>query len=119
MPTGQTPTPQYKRGKGADSLSYGEAVSANDMLAQMAPPMEDGSELYQPSGPEEEFLFGPTDRPNEPITAGAPFGPGPLAPKGSFRTERAQVATVAELVRTNPQVSAEARAWAARVQAGE
>lgn len=118
MATGQTPAPAFKRGKGQDALAYGEAASANDLIAQLGPNVED-DELYQPAGAEEEFLFGPTDRPEEPITAGAPFGPGPSVTRARFSGEPQMAASVAAQIRSSANVSKEARAWAARVQAGE
>ena len=65
---GSTPSPRFKRG--GNSLPYGVAGAANEAME------------YKPVGEEEEFIFGRTDRPMEPITAGAPFGPGPdIAPQ--------------------------------------
>jgi hypothetical protein len=65
MPTGQTPTPQYERGT---SLAYGAASAANRQSQDVE---------FKPATPEDEFLFADaTDRPAEPITQGAPFGPG-------------------------------------------
>lgn len=116
MPTGQTPQPQYKRGK---DLAYGDAASANDLLAALGPQPDQGQQDYQPQGEAEQFLFGPTNRPAEPITAGAPFGPGPSVSRAKFPTEAQAIGAVAEQIRQNPNVSKEARAWAARVQAGE
>lgn len=55
--------PEYRQGA---SLPRGGASQANALEADMVPP----------ANPEEEFLYSPTLRPDEPITQGAPFGPG-------------------------------------------
>lgn len=117
MPTGQTPTPQIKRGK---DLPYGEATTANEMLGQLAPtPGIQDAATYQPQGNTEGYIYGPTDRPTEPITAGAPFGPGPAAPIGSFQTDSDVVANVAAQIAASPAAGKDAKAWANRVKAGE
>ncbi len=113
---GDVAQPAYKRGT---SLPKGEAQSANELIAQMGPQPDPTDQTYQPSGPAEQFLFGQTDRPTEPITAGAPFGAGPSVSGASFPSETQMVATVAAQVAASPNVSKETRAWAARVQAGE
>ena len=71
-------SPQQPRFQRGDSLAYGEATAANDM-ADMAPemPMVMDDQEFMPSTPEEQFLYAQTDKPDEPITAGAPFGAGP------------------------------------------
>ena len=60
----------------ARGQTYGKA--GQQMEAQRAapmrkPPTEQKVARPMPAG----SLFAPTARPNEPITAGAPFGPGP------------------------------------------
>jgi hypothetical protein len=113
---GRTPTPQIEKG---DSLAYGEAAAANALM-HLAPTTSDEDEaVYQPAGDEDEFLYGPTLRPGEPITNGAPFGPGTSAPIGQFRTDADVVKSVAEQIGSSPTASAETKAWAARARAGE
>jgi hypothetical protein len=71
MPTGQTPTPVYKRGQ---ELAYGDATEANRGIVET---VSSGDEQrYEPSGEEDGFIYGRTDRPSEPVTQGAPVGPG-------------------------------------------
>lgn len=72
MPTGQVPTAQY------EGLGYGQNIRANEMAASVDD-MEfaDDDESYVPADEDEAFLLSPTDRPNERITAGMSFGPGP------------------------------------------
>jgi hypothetical protein len=90
MPSnGQVRSPEYKRG---DSLAYGQASQANRMAPTLAdhidelnanePPPED----FSPSG-EDNFLFAPTDRPEEPVSAGAPFGAGPDFTKYAYESD--------------------------------
>ena len=73
---GQPQQPQIKRGKGPDALPYGAAARANRLSI---PAPADEAE-FKPQSPAEQFAFAPTDFPNEPLTAGAPFGPGPNRP---------------------------------------
>jgi hypothetical protein len=55
----------------------------DDFLAMMQQPVQldqGTSPGYGPPSPEmsmDAFIAGPTQRPNEPLTAGVPFGPGP------------------------------------------
>ena len=74
---GETPQAQFKQG---DNLAYGEAAAANSLMGLVGPAVQ--PEPHQPQGPEDQFLFSPTDRPNEPITHGAAFGPGAGAIQG-------------------------------------
>lgn len=81
---GSVRQPEYQR---STDLAYGEATAANRQPTERKPlpiDMEAG-----PLGPEEQFLFSPTSRPDEPITAGAPFGPGPNAvvPRSEKRSD--------------------------------
>ena len=114
---GQTPQPTVKRGSGTDQLAYGDAQAAN-ALAMLAPsPPHDNA--YEPANPDEAFAYGPTNRPNEPITHGAAFGPGPASVLGSFRTQDDVVNSVADQVSADPNASPLTKAWAARALAGE
>lgn len=72
MPTGQVPTSQY------EGLGYGENIRANAMRSTVDDMEFAGDdEQYAPSDDDEAFLLSPTDRPNERLTAGMSFGPGP------------------------------------------
>jgi hypothetical protein len=68
---GRTPAPAYERG---NTLQYGEAGDANALMGLVAETPD--PDPYAPSGDEEEFLYSQTDRPGEPLTAGAPVGAG-------------------------------------------
>lgn len=93
---GQTPQPAFERG---DELAYGEATEANalsDALdEQLAEEFADDDEEDAPAGMEEEFLYGPSDRPGEPISAGASFGPGPDASRFGYESDQALLERVA------------------------
>lgn len=60
----------------ARGQTYGKAgqqMAAQRAVPMRKPPTEQKFARPMPAG----SLFAPTARPNEPITAGAPFGPGP------------------------------------------
>ena len=77
-------------GQGAQYMAGGEYGEGQEMMdLQTSAPMSKASAAPRPrTGRQvaaEEMarptpLFAPTERPDEPITAGAPFGPGPGAP---------------------------------------
>ena len=74
--------------------------------------------MMPPATPEEQFLYSPTLRPNEPVTQGAPFGPGtnfaprPAIPDSQFLQEAVQ--------RIPPQnLPPRVQEFLARVEAGE
>lgn len=116
---GRTPTPQVKRGSGPEALAWGEAAAANALMHLAPQPDTVADEFtYEPTGDAEEFIFS-TDRPAEPITAGAPFGPGPAAPLGGFQTDEDVVKATAAQISLSPNASPETKAWAARARAGE
>jgi hypothetical protein len=62
-----------KQGQGAQALPWGEAAQVNDLVGLAPPPDEPG---YQPQGDQDQFLYGPSDRPQEPFSHGLPYGPG-------------------------------------------
>lgn len=87
------PAPEFRAGQGTpQALPYGQAtqLNAQAQVAQQAqpqspavataapPPSETAAspaagaspEPFKPQTPEDQFLFGQTQRPNEPVTAG-------------------------------------------------
>jgi len=75
-------------------MAYGENQDFEDM--QSAAPMSasrtagrasSAARAKAPQGRSATPLFGPTQRPDEPITAGAPFGPGDTPASNSFNTD--------------------------------
>ena len=117
---GQTPQPAFERG---DELAYGEATDANRLAESLDESLADEfdfdeeEEFGQPGGTEEEFLFGGTDRPGEPISAGAPFGPGADASPFAYESDAAFVERIAAQLQNDrdPRV----RGFAKRLLEGE
>ena len=58
-------------------MPYGSVGPANAARQQQRQTQSAGRQSPQQANPMENFLFGPTQRAAEPVTAGAPFGPGP------------------------------------------
>lgn len=116
MPTGQTPTPQVKRG---EELAYGDATQAN-RLASAIPTLDVADEAtFEPGGSEEdEFLYGRTDRPMEPVTQGAPFGPGQNVTRNTLGEDDGQFMgrVIAEMEARNP--SPQVRKFTERAKMG-
>lgn len=114
---GRVAQPQFKRG---EELPYGDASAANALigLAPISGAVEDDV-AFEPSGEEESYIFGPSDRPNEPITAGAPFGPGGNVSRAAISLDADAVRRVADQITANRTSSPEARRFAERVRAGE
>jgi len=74
---------------------------------------------FTPAGEDEQFLYSPTDRPGEPVTAGAPFGPGPDATKHAMPLTTGGLVeqTIAGLQRI-PNPPREVRAFIERASRG-
>ena len=95
---GQPQQPQIKRGQGSDALPYGAATRANKApKSRMSMPAPTDEQEFKPQSPDEQFAFAPTDFPNEPVTSGVPFGPGP-----SGRAPAGMEATLARVRRNLP-----------------
>lgn len=112
---GRAPEPAFKRG---ESLPYGQAAAANavpsflDELPLPGEPEED----YQPADDTEAFLASASDRPDQPLSAGAPFGPGPDVVPRPQENERDFLARVATSLETTSLPGA--REFASRVRRG-
>jgi hypothetical protein len=119
---GETPTPQIQQGA---ELPYGAATAANDASAgisadtQSAAPPDVGNPDPTLATATGSFLFGPTARPHEPITTGAPFGAGPDITPASFENNDAFMARVAQTFAADPQAPPEVKAFAALVESGQ
>lgn len=76
--------------KAAPGQTYGEAGKqiAAQQQVPMAPQPQPAVAQPQPVERPRPGQFGPldrpTERPNEPVTAGAPFGPGRMAPMNGY-----------------------------------
>ena len=100
---GETPSPAYERGT---ELPYGVAAAANRRVVAIEEPPLTPEDEWKPATPTEAFLFSPTDRPDEPATHGAPFGPGAAMTQYAYETTNEFVnralATVEETGLTTP-----------------
>ncbi len=113
--SGRTPEPQIKQGKGPEALPWGEAAQVNDAIGLIPPPDENN---FTPQGDAESFLFSPTDRPNEPVTAGQPYGAGPAAMAGQHESDDQFVARIAAQVKQDPAAPKSLRQFAERALNG-
>ena len=108
---GETPEVQFRKG---DELAQGQASAANSLMGLIG--TGQGPEPHQPANPEEQFLFSQTDRPDEPITHGAPFGPGAGALPGPTDDQLAD--QVVQQAANDPNAPPQMRAFAQRQAAG-
>jgi hypothetical protein len=67
----------------------------------------------------DSVLFGPSRRPDEPITAGAPFGAGPGAVRFAHETDRQFLRRVADDLAASPDAPKDVQRFAERVRRGE
>ena len=111
---GQPQQPTIKRGQGPDALAYGAAARVN----RLSIPAPFDETEFKPSSPEELFAFAATDFPNEPLTAGVPFGPGPNMVLRPPTSDKDALRRVAERMAALPGQSREVKAFIARVQKG-
>jgi hypothetical protein len=93
-------------------LPYGTNALTNDMAqgaldANVEPDVNPEDEQYVPQTDEEQFLFGPTDRPDEPLTTGMSFGPGANITSAQIKDESTQqfTARIANTLRTEGENS--------------
>ncbi len=81
-------------------------------------PFDDEEDL-EPLGEDEDLIFGPTDIPDEPPTAGMSYGPG----GGEFRLPGESpdrfLDRMAAKIAALPEASPDAKLWALRRLAGE
>lgn len=73
-----------------------------------------GGGLPELNGGYDPALFGPSDRPNEPITSGAPFGPGPAFVPTPQEDSRTFMLRVADSLSQTPELAS----YVARIRAG-
>lgn len=108
---GETPTAAYQ------GLDYGQNVAANQM-AEMIDPSYDPLADYTPENVDMEFLTSPTDRPQEPLSHGAPFGPGADFTPHQFTNDASMMRQVVQRMAAAPGADAEVKAFADRVARG-
>jgi len=112
---GVTPQPTIQRGSGPDALGYGEAAQVNDLVG-LVPPPED--QTFTPSTDQENFIFAPSDRPNEAATHGLPFGPGAPTTPHAYESDDQMVQRVAADISQDPNAPAILKQFAARAREG-
>jgi hypothetical protein len=111
-------------GQGARYMAGGEYGEGQEMMdLQTSAPMSKAPEVRPsrgraaqvpaPQGPGVTPLFAPTERPDEPITAGAPFGPGP-GPQAQQRPAGRLAETLGKLAQSDD--SGTLAAWARMAQ---
>ena len=95
-------------------MPYGSVGPANAARPQQQRQTQTaGRQAPQQGNPVEDFLFGPTQRPVEPVTAGVGFGPGARTlPQPAAETEEDF------LLRVLPQAGPELQSFLNRVAAG-
>jgi hypothetical protein len=76
-------------------------------------------ESFQPQSPEQEFLYSQTDRPNEPITHGAPFGPGPSLAVAASESPQETLQRIGQQVGESAYATPEVQAFLHQIQNGE
>ena len=113
---------EVKRGQGTEQLPYGGAKQVNEMLpatpfSDLAPPVED-VEIGTDETGFDGLLYNPSDRPTEPITSGASFGPGPNAPNIPGLREGEYVRRVASELASSPGLTSKSKSFLARVARG-
>ena len=111
---GKTPQPAF------EGLPYGQNKAANDFATDADVDAElfgDPEDDYSPT-PDEQMLFGPTDRPDEPITAGVGFGDGPDATRHTFESDGDVLASISRRILADPTADPQAKAFANRKLAG-
>lgn len=97
--------------------------AALERLAHAVPAPRQGALQPAPPGIGEandgfdEVLFAPTERPDEPITAGVDFGPGPPALRRPAETERSYMLRLAEVLERS-SLSGELAAYIEAIRAG-
>ena len=72
---------------------------------------------FTPAGEDEQFIYSPTDRPGEPVTAGAPIGPGADISTHTVESDAQFKQRVAERMAAT-SASPEVRRFVERVQRG-
>lgn len=112
---GRTPEADFKRGD--NNLAYGEASAANSLMGLVA--TGPGPDEFVPSGEEEEFVYSQTDRPEEPVTAGVPFGPGAVGTPHAVQSDAELAQQVARRIAADPGAPKSLKAFARRAIEGQ
>jgi hypothetical protein len=121
---GSTARLQRLAGTAPTSPGAGPTRVPRALPQPVALPPEPLSDVHSPlEGSDEreiaEMLFGPTQFPDEPITAGAPFGPGPSFVARPSESRFAFMRRVADALSSSPAAVPEIRRYAERIARGE
>lgn len=116
--TPEAPLPQYQRGSGPTQLPYGQAARAN-RVAHLGITAPIDEQQFNPQTPQEKFIFDATHRPGEPLTSGAPFGPGANSVPVPFQSDTQMLQSVVMQMASDPAAPSELKAFAERVARGE
>jgi hypothetical protein len=126
MATASATNPQVRKGPaGPNQLPQGAAKQLNAAaqgIPNEAPLLTAGQRKIEPQGKVTDFdsvLFRGTDHPDEPITHGAPFGPGADFLAGGPEGDNAFLRRAAYETALAPGADNRARAYATRVARGE
>lgn len=124
--------PDYQANQGSpDALPKGAATDLNQQVDQIDLNIEPPVEFPEPelddsvppmegdlTGGLDNLVFGPTDRPHEPITQGAPVGEGSNS-VGDARSAKERMQDTALKIINNPDVSPTTSAIMAKILRGE
>lgn len=126
--------PEFSANEGTpEALPKGEATQTNQMVEEVdlqveepvAFPEEDlaGADEVPPMEGDltglDDMVFGGTDRPNEPITAGAEFGPGTFGLASDQRTAEQKLQDYALNAINDPTMSSRSKSLMARIIRGD
>jgi len=128
-------TPEYSANQGTPSAApKGAATDVNTAMAEI--PDVDTSNVEEPvEFPQDEIddtvppmegdltgldnlVFAETDRPQEPITSGAPFGEGPMGTGDDF-TPRQHMENIAYKLAEDPLTSSSTKAYMSKILRGD
>ncbi len=82
----------------------------------LVPPPED--QQYQPQGEQDQFIYGPSDRPQEPFSHGLPFGPGANFTADAGESDDAFVKRIAAQAQNDPNAPKQMKQFAQRALNG-
>jgi len=100
-PTGAQSTPPSSPGAGAGTSPVGDVAQPSDLNAGY-----------------DAALFGPTDRPGEPVTQGLPFGPGASYVPRPNEDDRTFLLRVADQLENTPGASGPLRQFIDKIRLG-
>lgn len=88
------------------------------LVNNQPPPTSPGAPSILSDPEIRQQIFRPTDRPDEPVTAGMPFGPGPNTPRTYREDDARRRDRVAREIESSPTATDAVRKFAQRIRAG-